>query len=59
MVRLVLTTLKNPARFRSYVEGQLSTLSANSKKAPGIRFVDDPMSEMKPTTVNTPSDLYV
>jgi hypothetical protein len=56
---LVLTTLKNPGSFRSYVEGQLSTLSANSKKAPGIRFVDDPMSEMKTATANTPSDLYV
>ena len=55
---LVLTTLKNPSSFRSYVEGQLSTLSVNSKKAPGIRFVDDPMSEMKTATAGTPSDLY-
>ncbi len=56
---LVLTTLKNPGSFRSYVEGQLSTLSLNSKKAPGVRFIDDPMSEMKTAAANTPSDLYV
>ena len=56
---LVLTTLKNPGSFRSYVEGQLSTLSVNSKKAPGIRFVDDPMSEMKTASENAASDLYV
>jgi len=53
---LVLTTLKNPGAFRSYVEGQLSTLSVNAKK--GVRFVDDPMSEMK-TAQDAPSDLYV
>lgn len=56
---LVLTTLNNPGSFRSYVEGQLSTLSLNSKKTPGIRFVDDPTSEMKTASANTPSDLYV
>jgi FecR-like protein/uncharacterized protein DUF3352 len=56
---LVLTTVKDPAAFRSYVEGQLNTLSANSKKAPGVRFVDDPMSEMKTATANTASDLFV
>jgi FecR protein len=56
---LVLTTLKNPGSFRSYVEGQLSTLSVNSKKAPGVRFVDDPMSEMKTTAAGSPHDLYV
>lgn len=55
---VVLTTLKNPGSFRSYVEGQLSTLSLNSKKAPGVRFIDDPMSEIK-TAAATPSDLYV
>jgi hypothetical protein len=56
---LVMTTLKNPGAFRSYVEGQISTLSVGSKKAPGVRFVDDPMSEMKTTSANAPSDLYV
>jgi hypothetical protein len=56
---LVLTTLKNPDSFRSYVEGQLSTLSVVSKKAPGVRFVDDPMSDMKTAAANTKSDLYV
>ncbi|MEK6285100.1 MAG: FecR domain-containing protein [Acidobacteriota bacterium] len=56
---IVLTTLKNPGSFRSFVEGQLSTLSVNSKKAPGVRFIDDPMSEMKTAAANTPSDLYV
>ncbi len=56
---LVLTTLKNPGSFRSYVEGQLSILSVNSKKTPGIRFVDDPMNEMKTAAANTPSELYV
>ncbi len=59
---LVLTTLKNPGSFRSYVEnaeGIISTLSAGSKKAPGVRFVDDPMSEMKTASANTLSDLYV
>jgi len=29
---LVLTTLKNPGSFRSYVEGQLSTLNANRRR---------------------------
>ena len=56
---LVLTTLKNPSSFRSYVEGQLSTLSLNSKKSPGVRFIDDPMSAMKTTAANASSDLYV
>jgi hypothetical protein len=37
----------------------LSTLSVNSKKAPGVQFIDDPMSEMKTAAANTPSDLYV
>jgi hypothetical protein len=56
---LVLTTLKNPGSFRSFVEGQLSLLSLGSKKNPGIRFVDDPMSEMKTAAANSSSDLYV
>ncbi len=56
---LVLTTVKDPAGFRSYVEGQLSTLSANSKKAPGVRFVDDPMVEVKATAASTAADLFV
>ena len=56
---LVLTTVKDPAGFRNYVEGQLSTLSANSKKAPGVRFVEDPMTEMKAAAANTSTDLFV
>ena len=56
---LVLTTLKNPGSFRSYVEGQLSTMSANTRQAPGVRFIDDPASGMKTAAANTKSDLYV
>lgn len=56
---LVLTTAKDPAAFRSFVEAQLSTINANSKKAPGIRFVDDPASETRAVTTNPSSDLYV
>lgn len=40
---LVLTTVKDPADFRSYAEKQLASLGAESKK-PGVRFIDDPMS---------------
>lgn len=56
---LVLTTLKNPGSFRSYVEGQLQTLSVSSKKTPAVRFIDDPTGEMKTAGANTPGDLYV
>ena len=56
---LVLTTLKDPASFRSYVEGQLSALSVNSKKMPGVRFIDNPAGEMKTTAATSPADLYV
>jgi hypothetical protein len=56
---LVMTTLKDPAAFRSYVEGQLSTLSATTKKLPGIRFVDNPAGEMKTAAAGAKSDLYV
>jgi hypothetical protein len=56
---LVLTTLKNPGGFRSYVEGQMSTLSVNPKKAPGIRFVEDPMSEVTTSAGGTSADLFV
>ena len=56
---LVLTTLKNPGSFRSYVEGQLSLLSLGSKKKPGVRFVDDPINEMKTVAANSNNDLYV
>jgi len=56
---LVMTTLKDPAAFRSYVEGQLSTLSATTKKIPGIRFVDNPAGEMKTAAATAKSDLYV
>ena len=56
---LVMTTLRNPGSFRSYAEGQLSTLNLGSKKAPGVRFVDDPMTEMRTAAANTTSDLYV
>jgi len=55
---LVLTTAKDPAAFRSFVEAQVSSLNPNSKK-PGIRFVDDPASEMGAATANPSSDLYV
>ena len=37
----------------------MSALSPVSKKTPGIRFIDDPMSEMKTAARNAPSDLYV
>jgi hypothetical protein len=56
---LVLTTVKNPAGFRSYAEGQISTLSVNSKKGPGIRFIDDPMSEVASSADGTSADLFV
>src|SRR5205814_4805029 len=41
---LVLTTVKDPSGFRSYMEGQISALTVNAKNTPGIRFVDDPMN---------------
>ncbi len=60
---LVLTTLKDAAGFRSYVEGQLSAMSTTSKKTPGVRFIDDPSSavksEMKTAAAAAPSDLYI
>ena len=56
---LVLTTLKNPSVFRSYAEGQISTMSVNSRKAPGIRFVDDPMTAAKTSADGSPADLFV
>jgi hypothetical protein len=56
---LVLTTLKDPASFRSYVEGQLSTLSVNSKKMPGVSFIDDPSGEVKTVAKSNATDLYV
>jgi hypothetical protein len=56
---LVLTTLKDPAAFRSYVEGQLSAMNALTRKAPGVRFIDDPMSEMTTAAADKASDLYV
>jgi hypothetical protein len=60
---LVLTTLKDAAGFRSYVEGQLSVMSANSKKGPSVRFIDDPSSVMKTeskTDAASPaSDLFI
>jgi len=56
---LVLTTVKDPSGFGSYIEGQISTLSVNAKKAPGIRFVDDPMSEVKTSGDGTSADLFV
>jgi len=60
---LVLTTLKDAAGFRSYVEGQLSTMSTSSKKGPSIRFIDDPSTVMKTESMTgaaTPaSDLFI
>ncbi|MEK6320765.1 MAG: FecR domain-containing protein [Acidobacteriota bacterium] len=56
---LVLTTLKDPSGFRSYAEGQISMLSTNSKKAPGVRFVNDPMGEVKTTADGAAADLFV
>ena len=60
---LVLTTLKDAAGFRSYVEGQLSVMSANSKKGPSVRFIDDPSSVMKTESktgaASPASDLFI
>ena len=56
---LVLTTVKDPGAFRSYVESQLTTLSADSKKAPGVRFVDDPINENGAAAVDAKPDLFV
>src|ERR1041384_1741531 len=60
---LVLTTLKDPAAFRSLVEGQLSTMSAISKKGPSIRFIDDPsallQTQSKTGATGQSSDLYI
>lgn len=56
---LVLTTVKDPSAFRSYVEGQLSTLGVSSKKGPGVRFIDHPMSEVSAATNSAPADLFV
>src|SRR5262245_2167064 len=56
---LVLTTVKDPGSFRSYVQGQLSALSAFSKKGAGVRFVDDPGSEMRIDSAGSQTDLYV
>ncbi|HSB10639.1 MAG TPA: FecR domain-containing protein [Blastocatellia bacterium] len=41
---LVLTTVKDPSGFRGYVERQLASLATESRKQPGIRFVDDPVT---------------
>jgi len=56
---LVLTTVKDPNAFRAYAEGQLSTLNVTSKKAPGIRFIDDPLKEVKTTSTGAAADLFV
>ncbi|MFY9558230.1 MAG: FecR domain-containing protein, partial [Blastocatellia bacterium] len=55
---LVLTTVKDPASFRSYVKGQLAALTAGSKKGPGVRFVDDPMN-VPSADASDKSDLFV
>ena len=60
---LVLTTLKDAAGFRSYVEGQLSAMSIASKKGPSVRFIEDPSSLMKtesrPDGASSASDLFI
>ena len=56
---LVMTTLKNPGSFRSFVEGELTAMSAGSKKAPGVRFVDGASSTAKAIASSGSSDLYV
>jgi hypothetical protein len=41
---LVLSTLKNPADFRSFLEQQISVLTTDTKGAPKIRIIDDPQT---------------
>jgi hypothetical protein len=56
---LVLTTVKDPAGFRGYLERQLASAGAESKKQPGIRFVDDPMNVTTVANVKDHSDLFI
>jgi hypothetical protein len=56
----VLTEVNNTAGFRAYVEEQLQSLTAGSKKAPGVRFIDDPLAvAAPPKTGSRETDLYV
>ncbi len=55
---LVLTTLKDAGAFRGFVERQLASMTTESKKLPGIRFVDDPMS-VASSGVKETADLFV
>jgi hypothetical protein len=41
---LVLGEVKDPASFRSYLDGQIAQLSSSSKDIPSIRIVDDPLT---------------
>jgi hypothetical protein len=41
---LVLAQLKDAASFRSFLEGQLKSLSTDSNHGPAVRIIDDPMT---------------
>lgn len=58
---VVLTELKDASGFRSYVDQQLQTLAAGSKKAPAVRFLDDPLTTNAPakTSGRVETDLFV
>ena len=51
---VVLATLKDPSGFRAYAEQQISLMAASTKKAPAIKFVDDPSSAIE----GDKADLY-
>jgi hypothetical protein len=67
---LVLGSVKDGASFRTYLDGQIAAFAKESKDAPNVRIVDDPMTAKvaaKLTAVNkagekniaTKSELYV
>ena len=41
---LVLSTVKNPADFRAFLEQQLSSFATEQKGAPKVRIIDDPQT---------------
>jgi len=41
---VVLTELKDASGFRAYLDQQLQTLAVGAKKAPSVRFIDDPLT---------------
>jgi hypothetical protein len=54
---LVLGEVKNAESFRTYLDGQLANFAKESKNAPNVRFIDDPLtatvaSPLTPTTVD-------